>query len=92
VLYFSGGQSPQHAFDGKVYEQPSFQVRIRDKSAAAAIAKAEAVKAALDGLHDLVIGSARYLSISQRGDIMQLGKDDKGRSEYTVNFDVKRSV
>jgi hypothetical protein len=88
TLYMTGGFSPSHSFDTK-YEQPTFQVRIRNKVATTAYSKAESVKSVLDGQHELTINSVRYISIFQMGDTMPLGKDAKGRTELTINFAVK---
>lgn len=88
-VFFSGGYNPEWTLDSKAFDHPTFQVRIRDKSALTAIERAEAVKDALDGQIDLTIGSTRYLSIFQQGDILPLGKDSKGRTEYSLNFAVK---
>jgi hypothetical protein len=88
TLYFSGGFAPSHSFDTK-YEQPTMQVRIRNKSADIAYTKAEAVKAALDGQCELTINSTRYISIFQMSDVLPLGKDAKGRTELTINFAIK---
>jgi hypothetical protein len=87
-VYATGGFPPSHSFDSK-YEQPTFQVRIRNKVAATAYDKADAVKAALDGLTEQTINSVRYISIFQMGDVMPLGKDAKNRTELTVNFETK---
>jgi hypothetical protein len=88
-IYHSGGASPKHAFDGRIYEQPTFQVRVRHISAATAVSWAYQVKDTLDGINGLTVNSVRYISIFQTGDIVPLGKDAKGRTEYTVNFQAK---
>ena len=88
-IFFAGGMPPVHSFDGRTYERPSFQVRVRNTSAATAIQWAEQAKDALDGINDLTINSTRYIDVSQAGDIMPLGKDAKGRTELTINFNTK---
>jgi hypothetical protein len=88
-VFFSGGQSPEMAFGSRTFEQPSFQVRVRHTTGATAILWAEQVKDTLNGINGLTIGSTRYLSIMQTGDILPLGKDAKARSEYSVNFQTK---
>ena len=88
-LFFSGGADPSYAFDSKQFEEPSFQVIVRNTSTLTAISKAEAVKDALDGQTSLTIGSTSYISVFIQGDILQLGKDDKNRTELSLNFRVK---
>lgn len=88
-LYFTGGANPSHAFDSKQYEEPTFQVIVRNLNASTAITKAEAVKDALDGKTELTINSTRYISVFSQGDILQLGKDAKNRMELSLNFRVK---
>ena len=88
-IFFAGGMPPVLAFDGRTYERPSFQVRVRHLNAATAIQWAESVKDALNGIYNLTINSTRYIDVSQTGDIMPLGKDAKGRTELTINFNAK---
>lgn len=89
TLYQSGGADPSHTFSSREFEEPTFQVRIRNISYAVAITKAEAIKDALDGQTELTINSNRYISIFQQGDILPLGKDKRNRSEFSLNFRVK---
>lgn len=88
-LYLAGGRPPVLSFDGRTYEQPSFMVRIRHLNPSTAVQWAEAVKDALNGIHDLTINSTHYIDVTQMGDIMPLGKDGKGRMELTINFNAK---
>jgi len=88
-VFLSGGFSPVLSFDGRTYEQPSFQVRIRHSTADTAVMWAEQVKDTLTPINDLLIGSTRYIDINQTSDIMPLGRDSKGRTELTINFNAK---
>lgn len=92
-LFQTGGGDPSHSFSAREFEEPSFQVMIRNKSFDTAISKAEAVKDALDGQTDLTINGNTYLSIFLQGDILPLGKDAKNRQAVSINFraKVKRS-
>lgn len=89
ALYQSGGADPSHTFTSRAFEQPTFQIRIRNLSYAMAVSKAETIKDTLDGLTEQTINGNRYVSIFQQGDILPLGKDSKNRSELTLNFRVK---
>lgn len=89
ALYHSGGADPSHTFSSREFEEPTFQVRIRNVSFAMAETKANAIKDVLDGLTEQSINGNRYLSIFQQGDILPLGKDSKNRTELTLNIRVK---
>jgi hypothetical protein len=89
TLFHSGGFDPSHSFTAKEFEEPTFQVRIRNTSYAMASEKGELIKDALDGRTELVINGNRYLSVFQQGDILPLGKDSKNRTEFTLNFRVR---
>lgn len=88
ALYHSGGSPSSHAFgqQAPAWDNPTFQVRIRHTSAATALTRAESVKTALDGKNNTTIDGHKYLSVFLMGDILALGKDDKKRSEYALNF------
>lgn len=88
-LYLTGGFSPAFSFDGRTYEQPSFQVAIRNKSADTAVSWAEQVKDILTPINNVTIDSTHYLDITQTSDIMPLGRDSKGRTKLTINFYAK---
>lgn len=89
VLYQTGGADPSHSFNAREFEEPTFQVLIRNAAYANAITKAEAVKDAFDGQTELTINGNRYMSIFQQGDIQPLGRDNDNRTELTVNFRAK---
>jgi hypothetical protein len=94
AIYFAGGSPPVQSFEGRSFERPSFQVRVRHENALTAYQWAEQVKDTLHGIGDTVINSARYIDIMQTGDILPLGKDAQGRTELSINFQTKldRSV
>jgi hypothetical protein len=89
TLYHSGGSDPSHSFGSREFENPSFQVRIRNASYAIAHDKANQVKDAYDGQTELTIDGNRYLSIFQQGDILPLGRDEQNRTELSLNFRVR---
>lgn len=89
TLYQSGGSDPSHTFTSREFEEPTFQVRIRNLAYGMAITKAESIKDTLDGLTDQLINGNRYISIFQQGDILPLGRDNKKRTELSINFRAK---
>lgn len=91
ALFRTGGADPNHTFEARAFSNPTFQVRVRNISYAMAESKAQQVVLALDGLTEHTINGTRYISIMQQSDLLPLGKDSKGRSEFTVNFRVREA-
>jgi len=90
VIQATGGYLPKRIIDGSAtIEQPTFMVIIRDVSYAAGDARITAVRDKLDGYCD-----STYSAIFRQSNILPLGKDEKGRSRFSVNFwaKYKRSV
>lgn len=89
TIFHTGGADPSHTFTSREFEEPTFQVRIRNAAFANAETKANAIKDALDGQVGISINSNTYLSIFQQGDFLPLGKDSRNRSELALNFKAK---
>lgn len=89
ALFRSGGADPTHSFESRLFSNPTFQVRVRNISYAMAETKAQQVALALDGLTEQTINGTRYISIMQQSDLLPIGKDSKGRSEFTLNFQAR---
>lgn len=87
-LYHTGGYDPEYEMGQQLptFEYPTIQVRIRHTYTATALQWANSVKNTLSGLTESTINGTRYISIMQQGDILQLGKDDKNRAKYSLNF------
>ena len=88
-IYNTGGTNSLHALDTISAEQPSFQVRVRHTSNATALGWIDDIKDALDGLVDETINSTVYISIFLSSDVLNLGKDDRERCNYSINFITK---
>ena len=86
------GNSPEHAagpsLTAPLYERPRFQIVCRDVEANAATCRAlaESIYAALDGLADTTLGSARYLLIRALQSPFYLSTDGNGRHRYVCNY------
>ena len=91
VLYESGGFNPQYILNQQLpqYEQPTFQVKIRDISYSNAINRLETIKNTISGKSNLTINGHLYYSITQLSDILPLGKDTKNRCLFSLNFTTK---
>ena len=67
---------------------PSLQIRVRGRSEdyLDAEAKIQAVKDALLGLPSQTVNGDRWTSVTSIGDIIEMGRDEKGRFEFVMNF------
>jgi len=85
ALFEYAGSPPDLHWKG---EYPRLQVRVRDKSYAAARAKIGTVAALLHGLHEQVLSDTRYLLIKALGSPEVLKRDNNNRVELFVNFEI----
>ncbi|GAG57459.1 unnamed protein product, partial [marine sediment metagenome] len=96
VIYQTGGQPALHSMGVQPpsLEKPTFQVLIRNSCHDAAELQATQVKNILDGLTKLTINNTRYEVIFLEGDIIHLGRDDRERTQFTLNFVawIKRTI
>ena len=88
VVYTTGGQVPD--IDLPI-ASPNFEVLVRSASAQSAYGRISNI---VDDLHQtfnstLVSGGNYYYSILLFGEINNLGRDEKGRIEYSANFNCK---
>lgn len=91
-IYHTGGSDPEYEFGKQkpAFENPTFQVRIRHIDTLTALQWAESAKNILSGLTSQTINGNRYLAIFQQGDILGLGRDERNRSKYSINFKVQK--
>ncbi len=87
ALFEYAGSPPDLHWNG---EYPGLQVRVRDKSYAAARAKIGEVMGQLHGLHEQMLSGTRYLLIKARGSPEVLKRDANNRVELFVNFEVMK--
>ena len=71
-------------------EQPTFQIRVRHEDPETALEWCDSLKAIYNGLVDTEINDITYLSVFMQGNINPLGKDDRGRAIFTLNFVAKK--
>ena len=85
AIYNTGGSSPD--IDLPI-PRPSFQVLVRDDEPSVAYAKISSIVDLLEQRYNqvLVSGGNYYYSINLRGEIQNIGQDERNRKEYTVNF------
>ena len=87
-IFYTGGQPSVHNLNTQAptLEKPTFQVRIRNTSCSSAETQAEEIKDALNGKTSTAKNDTLYEAIWLQGDIFNLGKDDRERTNLTVNF------
>lgn len=75
----SGGYP--RSLSGSFVEEPTFQVRIRNASYVTGLALCETIAGLLHGKT-----TTKLLMIEQQSDILDLGRDENDRNEWTINF------
>ena len=85
ALFEYAGSPPDLHWNG---EYPGLQVRVRNKSYAAARTKIGEVMAKLHGLYEQTLSGTRYLLIKARGSPEVLKRDNNNRVELFVNFEI----
>ena len=85
ALFEYAGSPPDLHWNG---EYPGLQVRVRNKSYAAARIKIGEAMTALHGLHEQTLSGTRYLLIKARGSPEILKRDANNRVELFVNFEI----
>ena len=85
ALFEYAGSPPDLHWPG---EYPGLQVRVRNKSYAAARTKIGEVMEKLHGLHEQTLSGTRYLLIKARGSPEVLKRDENNRVELFVNFEI----
>ena len=85
ALFGYAGSPPDLHWSG---EYPGLQVRVRNKSYAAARTKIGEAMTALHGLHEQTLSGTRYLLIKARGSPEVLKRDNNNRVELFVNFEI----
>jgi hypothetical protein len=85
ALFEYAGSPPDLHWNG---EYPGLQVRVRNKSYAAARTKIGEVMEKLHGLHEQTLSGTRYLLIKARGSPEILKRDASNRVELVLNFEI----
>lgn len=88
AVFTTGGSTPD--IDLPI-PSPNFEILIRGESASSCFLKLESIISSLHQTYNanLVTGGNYYYSILLNGEINSLGRDEKGRIEYSANFRCK---
>ena len=96
ALFQTGGPAPIHTMNAgpgtAILERPHVQVIARALRADAASKRAQDVYHALDALGPVTLNGVRYHAIWALGTPSFLRRDETGRVEYVVNFEVMRDL
>lgn len=89
TLYARPGR-PKSLFCDLQY--PELHVEVRAATYSAAQTKAEAIDAALHGLHDSALSTHKYLTIRALGVPAKLEVDGRGRTIFYQNFEIVKGA
>ena len=81
-LFISGGYTPVL----KEIQEPTFQVRVRHIDYLEGYKLIEKIKNILINTHNYATEEVIYHGFYQIGDILEIGKDENGRTGFTANF------
>jgi hypothetical protein len=88
TLYDTGGYDPDiHV----TLDRPTLQIKARNNSYLAGYAVLEAVRRYLATQLNRTVSGTRYLAFWPVGDINALGRDEKNRALFTINFRTMRT-
>lgn len=87
AVYHAPGRAPNPRW---LLDFPSLQIRVRGAphQPEAAYNKAQAIKDALLGIDSQDVGTTRWVSVTMSSDIVPLGLDAQGRSQWVLNFNL----
>lgn len=83
AIYDTGGQAPDPKW---LLDYPNVVIMVRAKTYPDASAKMRHIRSKLLGLASQDINSDRWVSLSQQGDIVDAGHDEKDRNLLTATF------
>ena len=83
AIYDSGGQSPDPKW---LLDYPNVVVMVRAKTYPDASSKIRAIRSKLLGLPSQDLNGDRWVSVTQLGDIVDVGRDEKDRQVLTTTY------
>lgn len=90
VLYFAGGNGPERHFKSgtnakrKLITEPQIQVRVRNTSYYKAYEMVVKIMNLLEGYKG-TLGDVKVIDLKRVGEPMFMGRDNKNRSEFSLN-------
>lgn len=80
------GRAPERTHDGSGNSRPGIQVWVRNASAGTGRSTIESAFNALDGLSNTSLSGRYFLIVNALQSPEPMGKDENGRTEFSVNF------
>jgi hypothetical protein len=80
------GSPPERTHDTSGNAHPGIQVWVRDTSAATGRTRIESVFNLLDGMKNTTISSVFIVGMHAVQNPIPMGRDENGRTEYSLNF------
>lgn len=78
-IYATGGY--KRSLSGTYLEEPTFQIKVRNTSYLTGETLCSTIKDLLHGAK-----TTKVLMIEQQGDMLDCGRDESNRQEWTINF------
>lgn len=89
-VYETGGLEQELDLNKNAISRPTFMIKIRDTNYVNGIARCDTIKGNLNTVTNSTINSIFYLEVLSVGGNNILGKDDRERWSFTLNFRVRR--
>ena len=83
-IYATGGYPRD--LSGNMVEEPTFMVKVRNTSYSTGETLCDTINDALHGQNNVTVNGNDILLIAQQGGVNDIGRDAKGRQEWTMNF------
>ena len=80
------GSAPDWSHDTSGNRHPGIQVWVRNTNAATARTNTENIYNLLDGITNTTLSGNYFEGIFVNGDPIPMGKDENGRTEFSLNF------
>lgn len=78
-IYNTGGY--KRSLSGTYLEEPTFMIQVRNTSYATGETLCNTIKDLLHG-----VKTTKILMVEQQGDVLDIGRDESNRQEFSLNF------
>lgn len=91
VIFNSGGPRTDFYMGGVKTDKQRLQIRVINKNRQTALDWCEKIKNNIDGKSSFTINNHNYNFITLNGNILNMGRDSRGKAHYAMNFQIERS-
>ena len=85
-IYQTSGFNQEINLNKESIERPTLMIKVRDTSYVNGLSRCEVIKTAINKITNTTINTTFYIEIFVTGDINILGKDEKNRWQFSMNF------